>query len=229
MAQDDDRLVAWKRIARYLNKGERTVRRWSAESGLPVHRMPGGARGSVFAYKSEIDAWLAEHESAPTSRASERHVLAVLPMAVLGSDSDLDALAQGVTAETISALGSLGGIAVIGRTSVLAFTARGSGVADIRAELGADAVLEASIALEDQHCRINAQLVGTKDQTQLWARSYSFVLTRRLALQMQVAATMATDVGEALTGSRMRVRQVPAYADSVAADDYCKAGFTWRE
>ena len=51
-------LVSWKEIAAFLNRAERTVRRWERERGLPVHRVPGGDRGSVFAYADELAAWL---------------------------------------------------------------------------------------------------------------------------------------------------------------------------
>ena len=51
-------LVSWKEIAVYLNRAERTVKRWERERGLPVHRVPGGERGGVFAYPDELDEWL---------------------------------------------------------------------------------------------------------------------------------------------------------------------------
>lgn len=51
-------LVSWKEIAVFLNRSERTVKRWERERWLPVHRVPGGERGSVFAYPSELNAWL---------------------------------------------------------------------------------------------------------------------------------------------------------------------------
>lgn len=53
----DDRIDSWKAIAAYLNRDIRTVRRWEA-LGLPVKRVPGGRGVSVFAFKTEIDAWL---------------------------------------------------------------------------------------------------------------------------------------------------------------------------
>jgi Tol biopolymer transport system component len=52
------RLDSWKDIAAYLNRDVRTVIRWEHEKGLPVHRVPGGKRQAVFAYKHEIDKWL---------------------------------------------------------------------------------------------------------------------------------------------------------------------------
>jgi excisionase family DNA binding protein len=54
----NDRLDSWKEIAEHLKRDLRTVRRWEAERGLPVHRVPGSGRRVVFAYRSEIDAWL---------------------------------------------------------------------------------------------------------------------------------------------------------------------------
>ena len=51
-------LVSWKEIAVFLNRAERTVKRWERARGLPVHRVPGGERGSVYAYPSEITDWL---------------------------------------------------------------------------------------------------------------------------------------------------------------------------
>jgi Tfp pilus assembly protein PilF len=52
------RLDSWKEIAAFLDCGERTVKRWETERGLPVHRMPGSGRGRVSAYTAELSRWL---------------------------------------------------------------------------------------------------------------------------------------------------------------------------
>src|SRR5271154_700694 len=57
-AESTRSLVSWKEIAAFLNRSERTVKRWERERGLPVHRVPGGERGSVFAYPGELADWL---------------------------------------------------------------------------------------------------------------------------------------------------------------------------
>src|SRR5215831_8104906 len=63
-----DRLDSWKEIASHLRRSVRTVTRWKEELGLPVHRHH---TGTVYAYKSELDAWWAsrkrEIDSEPTS------------------------------------------------------------------------------------------------------------------------------------------------------------------
>lgn len=54
----DQRLDGWKSIASFLGRDERTAKRWEASRGLPVHRVPGGNGGSVFATVEELGAWL---------------------------------------------------------------------------------------------------------------------------------------------------------------------------
>lgn len=51
-------LVSWKEIAVFLDRSESTVKRWERDRGLPVHRIPGGERGGVFAYAEELLDWL---------------------------------------------------------------------------------------------------------------------------------------------------------------------------
>lgn len=57
-ASQRKRLDSWKAIAEYLGRNVRTVTRWAEQRDLPVHRVPGGKRQSVFAYSDEIDEWL---------------------------------------------------------------------------------------------------------------------------------------------------------------------------
>ena len=52
------RLDSWKEIAAFFGRDERTVRRWEKERSLPVRRMPGRPRGSVYAFTHELSQWL---------------------------------------------------------------------------------------------------------------------------------------------------------------------------
>jgi Tol biopolymer transport system component len=63
MEDGADRLHSWKEIAAYLNRGVRSVQRWEKTEGLPVHRLHHDRLGSVYAYKSELDAWWASRAS----------------------------------------------------------------------------------------------------------------------------------------------------------------------
>ena len=58
------RLQSWKEIAAFFNRDERTIRRWETQRGLPVHRVPGGTRGAIYAYTAELDVWLKQPDAA---------------------------------------------------------------------------------------------------------------------------------------------------------------------
>jgi TolB-like protein/Tfp pilus assembly protein PilF len=58
------RLESWKEIASHLGRDVRTVQRWEQGEGLPVHRLHHKKQGSVYAFASEIDAWLSGRRSA---------------------------------------------------------------------------------------------------------------------------------------------------------------------
>jgi hypothetical protein len=51
-------LDSWKEIASYVKRDVTTVQRWEKREGMPVHRHVHDKRGSVYAYSSELDAWL---------------------------------------------------------------------------------------------------------------------------------------------------------------------------
>jgi len=55
--QQEDRLDSWKKIASYLKRDVSTVQRWERREGMPVHRHLHDKLGSVFAFRSELDAW----------------------------------------------------------------------------------------------------------------------------------------------------------------------------
>ena len=54
----EDRLDSWKEIATYLKRDVTTVQRWEKREGMPVQRHLHGRMGSVYAYRSELDAWV---------------------------------------------------------------------------------------------------------------------------------------------------------------------------
>ena len=54
----EERLDSWKEIAAYLNRDVTTVQRWEKKEGMPVHRHLHDKMGSVFAFRTDLDAWV---------------------------------------------------------------------------------------------------------------------------------------------------------------------------
>ena len=80
-----NRLIGWKAIGLVLGCTARTARRWESSRGLPVHRIKGGGRGSVWAAADELQAWL---QSMPTEAQADLRAEADAEQA--GADEPLD-------------------------------------------------------------------------------------------------------------------------------------------
>ena len=72
----DTRLDTWKLIAQYLGRSSRTVQRWHAGYGLPVHHL-GGDASSVYAYSDELDLWLRRRNGSVPDDLLQRRVAPV--------------------------------------------------------------------------------------------------------------------------------------------------------
>lgn len=66
-------LQGWRKIADYFGRDSRTVQRWANENQLPVHRAgrDGGRGVPVYAFTSELEAWLRSDKGRKTVEADE--------------------------------------------------------------------------------------------------------------------------------------------------------------
>jgi Tfp pilus assembly protein PilF len=69
-SSEDQRIDSWKDIAGFFGRDERTVKRWEKERRLPVHRVPGGGRGTVYAFTEELTAWLRSSQQKESEEAT---------------------------------------------------------------------------------------------------------------------------------------------------------------
>jgi TolB-like protein len=205
-----DRLESWKAIAAYLNRGVRTVRRWETDEGLPVHRHVHRTLGSVYAYKSEIDAW---RETRPARRApaapaevrrgakalSTVKSIAVLPFTNLSTDSENAYFADGLTEEVIADLSKVRRLRVISRLSSMAFRDTTKELKTIAHELGVRYILQGSARRAGKQLRISAQLIDAIHDEHLWAESYDGTLEDVFAIQEQLARVIVAALELRLT------------------------------
>lgn len=223
----DDRLDSWKEIASHLKRDIRTLHRWEAEEALPVHRHVHKKRGTVYAYRSELDAWREGRLARPVAAPPRKVMLAVLPFANLSDGPDQDYFSDGLTEEMLAQLGRLqpDRLGVIARTSVMRYKGTRKPIDRIGAELGVDYVLEGSVRRAGGRVRITAQLIQVSDQTHLWAECYERGLDDVLLLQSEIALAIARQIRIAVKpdGPGSRARRV----DSDAHEAYLKGRFHW--
>jgi TolB-like protein/Flp pilus assembly protein TadD len=235
----DDRLDSWKEISAYLKRDVRTLHRWEVEEGLPVHRHLHKKRGSVYAYRSELEAWwnerrvsIVRQRAGVRTKVSERRVmLAVLPFENVGGDPDQEYFSDGLTEEMIARLGSLDPqqLAVIARSSAMRYKNVGKGVAQIGRELGVDYLLQGTVRREGSTVRVTAELVQVRDQTHLWSRSYQRERRDLSALQGHLAQAVAAEIQVKLTPARQARLARPHPANPEAHEAYLKGLYFWNK
>jgi TolB-like protein/DNA-binding winged helix-turn-helix (wHTH) protein len=120
-------------------------------------------------------------------------MLAVLPFLNLSNDPSREYLADGMTEEIITQLGSLDPLhlGVIARTSAMQYKNTRENTAQIARELGVNYLLEGSIRRSGERLRVTAQLIQARDQTHIWAGNFDRDVTDILQLESEVARAIA--------------------------------------
>ena len=118
-----------------------------------------------------------------------RRMLAVLPFENLSDDPGQEFLADGLTEELLTRLGSAAPqrLGVIARTSVRRYKSSEKTIGEIGEELGVAYVVEGSVRVQGERLRIAAQLIRVSDQTHLWAESYDRGTSDLLEIQNDIA------------------------------------------
>jgi TolB-like protein/tetratricopeptide (TPR) repeat protein len=165
----------------------------------PARRLAGWTRRRKVALLSGacalaalgLVAWLLAPRAAVRARPLR---LAVLPFANLTGDPDREYLSDGLTEELITDLGRLRDLGVIARTTVMKYKQSPKGVDQVGRELRVDFVLEGSVRQADHRLRVTAQLIRTSDETHVWAETYDREVSDVLAIQGDVARSVAREI-----------------------------------
>ena len=107
-----------------------------------------------------------------------------------------------MTDELITAIGHIGALKVISRTSVMHYKGSKKTIPDIARELRVDAVLQGSVMRSGDRIRITAQLTDGVSDHNLWGQSYERPVQDVLALQDEVARSIAGEIRVRLPAQR---------------------------
>jgi len=130
--------------------------------------------------------------------------IAVLPLENLSRNPDEDYFADGMTDELITNLAKISALRVTSRASVMHYKGGSKPLPKIAQELNVDAIVQGSVQRSGDRVRINAQLIYAPTDTHLWAESYERDLRDVLALQNEVARSIANEVRIRLTPQEQR-------------------------
>ena len=126
--------------------------------------------------------------------------LAVLPLKNLSGDPAQEYLADGMTEALIGRLSNIHDLRVISRTSVMHFKDTQLSVPEIARALRVDALVEGSVIREGSRIRVTAQLIRGATDEHFWYEAYDRELRDALALESEVAQSIARRVEVTVTG-----------------------------
>ncbi len=154
-----------------------------------------------------------------------RVMVAVLPLEDLGKDPEQAYFAEGLHEELISVLGRLypDRLGLIGSSSMRQYKGENKRIDQIGRDLNVAYVVDGSVRREGTRVRISAKLIRVKDQAQVWAETYDRDLVQILAIQSDVAQSVAQGIERTLRPSS-QVRLALARPVNPQAYEACLRG-----
>ena len=157
-------------------------------------------------------------------RSAPEKSIAVLPFNNLSKEEANSFFADGVQDEILTNLAHIADLKVIGRTSVMQYK---SGVArDLRKigqQLGVANVVEGSVQRAGNRVRVNAHLIDSRTDRQLWGRTYDGDLADVFAIQTEIAMAIADELHAKLSATEKNEIERPSTNDISAFDLYTRA------
>jgi TolB-like protein len=178
-------------LTRYLHSSHPDAP--AAAVAPPEGRISAGSRESAIADKS----------------------IAVLPFVDMSERKDQEYFADGMAEEILDLLVNIPGLKVIGRTSSFQFKGQARDLRAIGKQLGAAYVLQGSVRKSADRLRVTAQLINSKDGSEIFAQTYDRSLSDVLRMQDEIAThlvrALQIEVGGDGVASRATLRNVDAY------------------
>ena len=145
-----------------------------------------------------------------------------MPFENLSLDPDNAYFADGIQAEILTRLGSIGELKVISRSSTQHYQSNPKNLGKIARQLGVANILEGTVQKVADQVRINVQLIDAQTDSHLWAESYDRKLTDILSVESEVAKAVADQLQATLTGQEEQVMAAKSTGNTEAYDAYLR-------
>jgi len=159
------------------------------------------------------------------SRAAANKSIAVLPLLNESGDPQDEYFSDGLSEELIAALGQIGGLKVIGRSSSFRFKDRKAEPKLVGQKLGVSTLLEGTVRKQGDRVRVVAALVNAADGVTLWTRTFDRELKDVFALQEEIAHAVADSLKVTLLGASSASMQAAAPSNVEAHNAYLEGHF----
>lgn len=210
-----------------------TLRKALAAAGVPgtlIETLP--RRGYRFC--AEVRRLVDDADQRPATGSPLRHVrtIAVLPLRVLSrdpNDPEAELTAVGMADAMITRLGNLRALTVRPTSSVVRAVSGDADALEVGRRLGVQAVLEGTLQITGERCRVTLQLVDVEAGCPLWAEGFDARSADPFALQDSISQQVVAALGLAPTRRERRRLERPATASSEAYRAYVRGRYLWNK
>jgi TolB-like protein len=182
---------------------------------------------SGSAHERNVSSVMAKTRPLPAASASDftppPHSVAVLPFVNMSADKEQEYFSDGLSEELINALALIDQLQVAARTSSFSFKGQVLDVQTIARKLHVGAVLEGSVRRSGNTVRVTAQLINATNGFHLWSNTYDRDLKDVLAVQSDIATTVAQQLQVKLLGNETDKIEVGGTRNPQAYDAYLRA------
>jgi len=142
--------------------------------------------------------------TAPAPAEAAHLSIVVLPFTNLSGDPSQDYFADGITENLTTDLSRIRDSFVIARSTAFTFKGKSIDAKKVSNDLGVRYVLEGSVQRDQNHVRVNAQLIDGETGAHLWADRFEEDFADLFKLQDQVVARIANNLRVELPNAESR-------------------------
>ncbi len=159
------------------------------------------------------------------------NAIAVLAFASMSPDAADQHLGDGISEAVMHALGGIGGLRVVARTSAFAFKNTVADVGEIGRRLHVRRLVEGSVRRSGNRIRVTAKLIDTETALEMWSARFDRHVEDVFDVEDEIAAAVAAALAELLSGPRVRGDTAPAprsmETSFEAYEEYLKGRQAW--
>ena len=154
--------------------------------------------------------------------------LAVLPFVNAVADPSIEYLTDGITESIINSLSQLPGLRVVPRSLVFRYKGLQADPATVGLALNARTILTGRVVQQGDFINIQAELVDTNTESQLWGEQFRQKTSELVTLQQEIAWQISEALRLKLTGQqKKRLRKKPT-VNPEAYQEYLRGRYLWN-
>ncbi len=158
----------------------------------------------------------------PRSRGKS---LGVLPFVNAGADPTIEYLTDGITESIINSVSQLSGLRVVPRSLVFRYKGLQADPSTIGVALNARTILTGRVSQQGEYLTIQAELVDTATESQLWGEQFRLRLHELPNVQQDIAWQISEALRLKLTGAQKKKLRKRATVSAEAYQEYLRGRY----